>query len=572
MKRLSFYLYFLILILLGSCAKEKDFPTARQYPLVKTISVSADSVSVTAKGEILLLGEKEISEYGFIYTPTAKNFTKGFKKVITAPLKTGPYSIKFSDYILKDVDYELQAYAITDDYTIYGNKIAFKGGGTSTPVVSNFEPKQGFDGTLITITGENFSEEKGLVKVKVGDSDAPVVKVTPTSIVVKSPAVDYIGSFPISVSVYDKQVTTTQKYTILGPHITHISKSTAKPGDEITLYGEYLTQQPMPGWNIGVTINGTKALIKSRTDKEIVISVPVIPEFLYNRPLAISVSGWNKRILLGSVLTIEPPNDAQGFRSASVAPTNLGTLYARMPSFVNISEACLFTLNHFVKYYMENDYWSRSSSFTGEGRSNSIVALVGNNAYVIGGRSSSKSFNEVWEYHYPTDTWSRKSNLPFTVYGATSFVLNDMIYFFGGNNSSNSNTLWKYDPQTGNVVALNNFPAVTAETGSTFTIDNKVYVVTSGSLYQYNTQQDMWSRVGNAPVNSFAFTVENQGYVVSANTKMLSRYDVAENSWVDISSYPSCITNAAFTGFGYKDRLYLASFSCSMNLYYHKLY
>ncbi|MBB6612848.1 IPT/TIG domain-containing protein [Pontibacter sp. Tf4] len=571
MKRLRLYLYFLCLVLAVSCAEEKDFPKAKQYPLLKTTSVVADSVSVIAKGEIVLQGKKEITEYGFIYETLTTKPKVSFKKVLDLPAKSGPFMAEIKENILKGVDYEIYAYAIVDKYKVDGDKFTFKGGSTLVPVITDFEPKQGFDGTLITITGENFIPVKDFIKAKIGNANATVIDVSSNKIIIKAPDVSYVGSFPITLTIYNNQVTTSQKYTILGPTISGVSESTVRPGEELTLYGEHLDQPTIPGQEVVVLLDRYKATVKSRTDKEIVITVPSVPEYLYFNPLSITVTGWNKPIALTNVVTVEPPNNTSGFRLASFAPSNLGLLYARMPNFVSEDRAHLFTLDHFVNYNIELNLWSRSSSFTGEGRSNGIVALVGREAYVIGGRTTSKSFNEVWAYHYPTDTWSKKSSLPFTVYGATSFVLDNMIYFFGGNNSTNNNTLWRYDPQTGNVVALNNFPAVTTETGSTFTIDNKVYVVTSGSIYQYNPQQDTWTRTGNVPLNSFAFTVENQGYIVSANTKILSRYDVAASNWVDISTYPSCVANSAFTGFGYKNRLYLASFACSANLYYQEL-
>jgi hypothetical protein len=568
MKRLKLYYCFLLLLVVSSCAKDEDFPVAKPYPLVKTVSVLTDSVSVSVKGEIMLSGSANITEYGFIYTPTSDKYKKSYKKIVTAPAKTGTYRIKFTDNILKNIHYNIQAYAITDGYTVYGNMLGFTGGSTSTPVITDFEPKQGFDGTLITITGENFSEEKDLVKVKIGDTNATVVEVTTNKITIKSPTVAYLGSFPITITVHDKQVNTKDNFTIIGPKLTHLSSNTAKPGEEITIFGEHLSQPFTKGY-IDVMIGGKRATITTRNEKEIKVIVPEFPASSYDNALTVAVTAWNKPTVLSYVLTIP-----SGFKIASVAPSNLGTLYARMPSFVANNKAYLFTLDHFISYDIASNSWVKESTFPGLKRSGAVIAQVGSKAYMLGGGESTfRYYNDVWEYDIQTNTWKQKPNLPFGVFGATSFVLNNKIYFFGGLNNSNTRTLWQYNPETGETTGLQQFPASVGNgSGSTFIHNNKVYAIVSSILWGYNAGQDTWLNLGNAPSNGIAYTMNNQGYVISPyNSIGLSRYNAESNKWDIIAYYPGCITTSAFTGFTHNNRIYLASFSCSLNVYYYEV-
>lgn len=569
MRTLTQNLLLLIALILVSCAKEKDFPVAVDYPILSTQSVIVMDGGIKVDANVLNIGNTPITEYGFSFRATTGSTWVVFdsKKIVGTTTPDATYSAVLTADMEPGKTYNVRAYAIAGKYTAYGEPITFKGVKSQAPVITDFTPKEGLDGTLITITGENFSYSKNLVKVKIGNADAAIVETTSDKIIVKSPPVSYAGSFPIQVTIQDQQVVTSDKYKIVGPYLTHLSSKAAKVGDEITLHGDYLLTPKSGTAPVTVKIHDRICFIKSHTEKEITILVPPLDNSYYNWPASIEVTGWNRRVILYDALTV---STATAFKPASVAPSGVGTLSAHMPSFVVGDKAYLFANDRFISYNIGDNTWLPGTAFAGESRTNSVVAQVGNKAYILGGKSGYTELRDVWEYNITANTWSRKTDLPFTLHSATSFVLNDMIYFFSRHHNSAPSVLWRYNPASQEVVKLNKFPNAVTDVGFSFTIDDKVYVMTGSALSLYVPEQDTWIKKASAPDYGNALTVNNQGYVINASNKRVSKYDAVENRWIDLNIYPGCVTNNTLTAFSYNNRLYAASFACSPNLYYYE--
>lgn len=569
MRTLYKNLILLIATILVSCAKEKDFPVAVDYPIIRTQSAIVMEEGIKVDANVLNIGNTPITEYGFSFRATTGNTRDVFdsKKIVGTTTPEATYSAVLTADMEPGKTYFVRAYAVAGKYIAYGEPITFKGIKSQAPVITDFDPKEGLDGTLVTITGENFSYHKGYIKVKIGDADATVVETTLDKIVIKTPNVSYAGSFPIQVTIQDQQVVTTDKYKIIGPYLTHLSSKAAKVGDEITLYGEYLLTPKSGTAPVTVKIGDRSCFVKSHTDKEITVLVPPMDYSYSSWPVSIEITGWNRRVILYNALTVSA---ASAFKLASQAPSGLGTLSAHMPSFVVGDQAYLFANDRFINYNISTNTWLPGTAFTGEGRTNSVVAQVGNKAYILGGKNGYKALSDIWEYDITSATWKRKTDLPFTLHTATSFVLNDMIYFFSRHHTSAPSVLWRYNPASQEVVKLNKFPNSVTDVGFSFTVDNKVYVMTGSELSLYVPELDTWIRKANAPAYGIALTLNNQGYVINPSNKRVSWYDAVENRWIDLNIYPSCVSSNMFTAFSYNNRLYTASFGCSPNLYYYE--
>lgn len=293
---------------------------------------------------------------------------------------------------------------------------------------------------------------------------------------------------------------------------------------------------------------------------------------MYDKEVTISIADWNKPVSLPHAFIIE-----SGFGTASIVPDGLGATRPDLPVFTANSKAYFFSSNHFISFEIASNTWRNEGTFPGHARTNAILHEVNGKAYLIGGNYQYYTlFVDVWEYDYNTNSWQKKKSLPFGVTDASSFTLDGKIYFFGGRNTSSRSTLWQYNPQTEELVALNSFQ--NASNCSGFTVNGKVYMVIGTTTWLYNQQQDTWSQLASLPDEGAwqrqhrAFTYKGKVYAIDPrNDRGLYQYDVEENTWQKMAVYPGCVNSESYSGFAYGDKLYISSFgSCSSTLYVYQ--
>ncbi|MBF8961794.1 IPT/TIG domain-containing protein [Pontibacter sp. FD36] len=568
MRQLKLLSFILLLTLLHGCAKEKDFPEAQRYPILRTLKVTPDSTGAFVKGEIVSLGNEPVTEYGFEYT-AINNDKSIIKKVVGTSAVTGEFETRLTHGLVKGYNYRIQAYAKHGQNTTYGTALAFKSLNTAAPVIHSFSPKAAEDNSTVTIYGQNFSNDRSLVKVSIGETQAYVVSAHPDSITIITPRVTYSGTFPITVTAHGEQTTAKEEFEIIGPQITHISPDKGMPGGELSIYGKNLSYS---GWGPYVNIGGKSATIVSVTDTEIKVKVPVITPDLYDKALTVSVNRGNKTAVLAYSYTME-----SGFMAASVKPTSVPATTAHIPSFISGGKAYFFAYDRMISYEVETAVWRNEGAFPGQARNGSALHKVGDKVYLIGGNYQYYTiFMSVWEYDISSKSWLQKKGLTFGVSDASSFTHDGYIYFFGGRNTNSNTTLWRYDPATEEVKALN--PFRNNYNGSGFVINGKAYTVVGNATWLYNAQQDSWSQVAVMPEESTlngpfrVFTHQGTGYAISAKgDKALLRFSEEQKKWERVAVYPGCVSSEQYSGFSYGDKLYVGSFgSCSSTLYYYQ--
>jgi hypothetical protein len=366
----------------------------------------------------------------------------------------------------------------------------------------------------------------------------------------------------------EKKVTAAEPFEILGPYISRLSADKGVPGDEITLYGDYL-QSSYSRWGINVYIGGKLAQLVSREEKQLKVIVPAGTPDLFDKPLTVSVNGWEKLVSLPYAFTIE-----SRLKPATGLPPSLWSTQTGLPSFVANGKVYFFAYDRVISYTPSTETWKNEGTFPGLYRHSSIFERVGDKAYLIGGRYGNVYYGDVWEYDYRQNSWTRLKSLPFALYNATSFVLNGKIHFFGGQNSSSSVKLWQYDPGTENVSELNRFPT-TSSGGTSFMSGGSVYVLLNFSLWKYDAQHDSWSQKSTLPYQSSftatrAFTHKGEGYAIKqSDGYAIYRYSADQDKWLAVANYPGCVSNATFYGFSSDSRLYIGSYGGCSTLYYY---
>jgi hypothetical protein len=144
--------------------------------------------------------------------------------------------------------------------------------------------------------------------------------------------------------------------------------------------------------------------------------------------------------------------------------------------------------NDVWQYNFSNNTWSKKADFPGpvrEGESSGVFT-IGNKGYIAGGAEGGSSFgnyfNDTWEYDQASNTWTKKA--AFSLFGQTDvsgfsignkgYLVNGRVSFF--NFDIYSNNLQEYDPVTNSWTLKADFPGASRAGSAAFVIDGVAYV------------------------------------------------------------------------------------------------
>lgn len=159
-------------------------------------------------------------------------------------------------------------------------------------------------------------------------------------------------------------------------------------------------------------------------------------------------------------------------------------------------------------YNIKSNSWERGQCLPVEISYFAADTLNGK-IYVAGGGGSGYSiYNSLYEYNPELDEWTEKASMNTSRYGSCARSWNGRLYVFGGYTGSNwtiSRTIEVYDPETDEWTNLTS--AITPRTsGSMFLLDGQLFVI--GGYH-------------------------NPSSTSYNHTKIISRYDIATDTWFD---------------------------------------
>ena len=135
--------------------------------------------------------------------------------------------------------------------------------------------------------------------------------------------------------------------------------------------------------------------------------------------------------------------------------------------------------------------------------------VVGDYAYVFGGRDSAGTYlNDLWQYDTQNDTWTSLGKTPLKErVNATACVHDGVAYIGLGFNGRYSNSTgylqdwWAYDPSTNTWQPLSNYPANTTARAVSMVGDGELYVgygfcwTYERDMYCYDIAEDKWEYI-----------------------------------------------------------------------------
>jgi N-acetylneuraminic acid mutarotase len=237
MKKLIIYCsLFAVLLSLYTCSEDY---IERGFPGVITRSVVQNGTAgIVISGELISRNAKGIREVGFVWQSGNDPKTNpGFKANLISNIKAGPFDIKISNSLKKGTKYYVRAYAITEDYTVYGDLIEFICENDFQIPPYEFRPLTGHVLDTIVISGGLFNKTVSKNSIRVNDLDAEIVEVKDSSIKFIIPLNIETKECSINVTFDGLSTILADKFTLISPTISSFSPLAANPGDTITIFG-----------------------------------------------------------------------------------------------------------------------------------------------------------------------------------------------------------------------------------------------------------------------------------------------------------------------------------------------
>ncbi len=141
------------------------------------------------------------------------------------------------------------------------------------PSITNFTPDNGIEGTVVTITGTNFSSVISENVVSINGVSATVLAASTTQLSIKVPSAVTTGKITIVITQNGQSYTIVSQddFVVNVPTITSFSPASAIVGTTVTITGTNFSTNLSE--NV-VTFNGIPALVTAVTGNQIVTKVP----------------------------------------------------------------------------------------------------------------------------------------------------------------------------------------------------------------------------------------------------------------------------------------------------------
>ena len=212
-------------------------------------------------------------------------------------------------------------------------------------------------------------------------------------------------------------------------------------------------------------------------------------------------------------------------------------------------------LKDFWEYDPATDVWTRKADFAGTARYNAVGFSIGQKGYISTGYDGNY-LKDLWEYTpgiTSTDpgTWTQKASLTGSKRTeAVVFVYNNLAYVVSGfNNGSYLNDFWVYNPATNAWTEKRKINDVDEDNDDydddyddnirrgnavAFVMGNKAYLSCGtrsgvlGTTWEYDIDNDIWQQKtgfeGTAREGAIGFTVNGKGFIVTG-TNSSYRFD-----------------------------------------------
>lgn len=182
--------------------------------------------------------------------------------------------------------------------------------------------------------------------------------------------------------------------------------------------------------------------------------------------------------------------------------------------------------------------WVRRSDFDGITRGNATSFVIGEKGYLFGGYDGSNRLRDLWEYDAVNNWWFEKASLPeegTARNSAAGFSVGNKGYIGTGYDGLNYlSDFWQYDPESNTWTRKADFVGSARYGAVSFALESFGYLGCGYSgnylkdIYKYNPASDSWDVVpfpGAKRVGASAFVIDDKAYLVGGINNQQYVYD-----------------------------------------------
>lgn len=240
MNRSIIYILSILCVLLSSCKKEQF--GLRPYPRLRTLPVSnlTDSTAIF-NAEVILDGEHEILEYGFVWSKQANpTIEKDFVNILDNSLSTSKFFLPITEYWVPLDQYYVRSFLRTDQYFIYGSEVNFQYV-SNVPLakLDRIYPDEGTWGDTLFVEGSNFSIDTSENQAFLGEVQLMALSASENILSFQIPPIANTASFiPFKLTVRRKPSFLYNKFSYIRPYIFSASPRWIHPGKTLEISGK----------------------------------------------------------------------------------------------------------------------------------------------------------------------------------------------------------------------------------------------------------------------------------------------------------------------------------------------
>jgi N-acetylneuraminic acid mutarotase len=355
---------------------------------------------------------------------------------------------------------------------------------TPPPTISSFTPSTGDVGTLVTISGENFSTTPAdNIVTFTNNATAVVTSSTPTTLTVWVP--NGAANGKISVTVGNASAVSNQDFEVVNDWTERQAHPTAgrsdavsfKIGDKAYVGTGYDGDDKNDFWEYNPATDAwTRKADFPGTARNLAVGFAVGNKGYIG-------TGWDGNYTK-DFYEYDPLNDTW----RQVADFG-GEYRIRAVAFTIGDKAYVGTglgfddVNNDLWEFDPNGgpegVWTRKADFPGPKRQDAIAVAIGTKGYIATGSSDKflAKYKDLWEYDALTDTWTSKGELPDGERGdPIGFAMGGKVYIGSGYGSSYRKDFWEYDPADNIWIQVQDFPVGGRQAMVSFVFNDKAYV------------------------------------------------------------------------------------------------
>ena len=539
----------LCISLLTGCEDAERSP--KDYPCVQMDKVEVLSDGAIFQARVTSSELENIVSYGFIWNETDNTeFETWSKKELTETPSAVTFTAETHTDITKDQVYSVRPFIKTTETTVFGLAAVFTGRGSRQARVTDYSPKRGFDGTVITMCGKNLSLRQGSLSVFVDIHPAEIIESSENSLTFKIPETPLTGWAPLKVVSGDQEIIIENAFEIFGPEIFESSVTEGYAGDLITIRGKNLTHYGPPRLQFDMFLTE----IIEAEDDQVTAVIPFVKNFFHDTTVNVCLFSGQKFTGLYPPFTIK-----KSWEEKSPTPFDWTWHYN---AFSYNGKGYILEMNTKLLYEYDPaaDSWNSISAFPGDRSNNTINLIHDNKVIVIGGNIDGTSC-PVWEYDFNTNIWTRQEDAPFIFTLATHVTLNGLEYII-----TESGLVCTYNYSTREFTKKYHFLHLGRMFLFAYIANGKIHLVTYGSTWSYDEGTDDWTKVSDnffdkdaCSIDAIGFYYNGSPYVLEDGVK-LYRYYADYKRWVVCGYFPGSMGGDSYkTTFVIGDYVYVAA-------------